>query len=763
MKDTPKHALPTSWSPPALPPAGKPDVAPWDDPLADFDLPPARVITPHMVLRALRRYWWQILLLWVVGSAGMIALIQSQIRPGYEATAWLEVKPTSKYALAPTASPTPDIDLFMQTQVQLLTSPDVLGKALLDPRVVGLSWVRGEVDPRAKLRDLLRVLIPSKTSLILVSITTPIRDDGPVIVNAVVDAYLAEASSWTDEETRKQLEHLRTLKARYGNDVERYRKDLEQLVAKTGNADPNSPLQIEAARYQQYRERLGVIEMERLEAEVALTTMRNARRPGGPAPAADQVDPQQFETGVQRMFLADPEVANLRHDIKRARTERDHAIRGPRNGANDPAVRHHQQRLEELEAEYQQLWNEREPQIRAQLAAAPAASDPAAEAIATAENRLLKLRAEEERIRDEVDKIHIESRHEGSDTLKAQFVSSELNSSNELYHKVSLMLEQHQAETHGPARISRISTARAAQLPNRDHRLALMAVAPLGLIAALVGLFVLVEARAGRVADPDDLAARLRLGVIGIVPPLPSLYTPRGTKGLRDQRRRVEEFVQSIDHLRVTICAPTRAGGGRRCVMITSASGGEGKTTLAAQLAGRCANAGLSTVLIDADLRRPALSELLEVPQGQGLAEVLAGEITPEEAMIVIRNAGGFHLLPAGGGKYDPSRLLQGDRLGQLIARLREAFDMVLVDVPPILPVPDALLIGRWADGAVMAVRHDTSRLPLVERAQRRLAGLGIPILGAVVNGCRPSAASYGAYGYYGSDGPPSADTVPPV
>ena len=70
------------------------------------------------------------------------------------------------------------------------------------------------------------------------------------------------------------------------------------------------------------------------------------------------------------------------------------------------------------------------------------------------------------------------------------------------------------------------------------------------------------------------------------------------------ERRRLEEFVQSLDHLRVTLCTTGPGGAAaRRCVMITSAVGGEGKTTLAAQLAGRCANAGLTTLLVDADFR----------------------------------------------------------------------------------------------------------------------------------------------------------------
>ena len=72
---------------------------------------------------------------------------------------------------------------------------------------------------------------------------------------------------------------------------------------------------------------------------------------------------------------------------------------------------------------------------------------------------------------------------------------------------------------------------------------------------------------------------------------------------------------------------------------------------------------------------------------------------------------------------------------------------MVIVDCPPVLPVPDALTIGRWVDGAVLAVRFDNSRYPLVERANRRLASVGVPVIGAVINGVRGAEGAY--YGSY--------------
>ncbi len=198
--------------------------------------------------------------------------------------------------------------------------------------------------------------------------------------------------------------------------------------------------------------------------------------------------------------------------------------------------------------------------------------------------------------------------------------------------------------------------------PTYDNRLKLMAAAPVGVLAVVLGA-VHADGAAGRPGGrpgrPDGPGPA---GRPGRRPAAAGLARPAGAL-----RRAAKTAVRSRSSCRAsTTCGspsvpavPTAAGS--RCVLITSACGGEGKTTLAAQLAGRCANAGLPTLLVDADLRRPPLGELLEVPEGPGLADVLAGEARAEGAMVVIGDAGGFHLLPAGTPGRDPSRLLQGE------------------------------------------------------------------------------------------------------
>jgi capsular exopolysaccharide synthesis family protein len=386
----------------------------------------------------------------------------------------------------------------------------------------------------------------------------------------------------------------------------------------------------------------------------------------------------------------------------------------------------------------------------------------AEKALREAESQLTILQSEELALNEKLERMRIENQSTGGDQLNLEFARDDLNRAMTLLNTVEDNLNQLQFEASSPiARIHKEFSAKPSSRPNSNNQVRVMALAPFAVGFGVLALFALLELHAARVVDPDELPARLRLQVIGVVPPLPLRVRARSTAiGTSDPvsraevqaRRQLDEFVQSLDHLRVVLCArPDPWGRNRHCVLITSACGSEGKTTLAAQLAERCVNAGLVTLLIDADLRNPSLSRMLDASENPGLINVLGGAVTPEETMVVIGDAGGFHLLPAGTPRVDPSRLLQGDQFGKLLAQARESFDMIIVDAPPVLPVPDALTIGRWTDGAVLAVRFDTSRFPLVDRATRRLNHIGVPLIGAVVNGVRSNESSYGRYYAYGA------------
>ena len=235
-------------------------------------------------------------------------------------------------------------------------------------------------------------------------------------------------------------------------------------------------------------------------------------------------------------------------------------------------------------------------------------------------------------------------------------IRESLTSLRDMQSSVLKRLEQLRFLVRSEPRISLLNEAAPLDQPVTDNRKKYCAAAPVALLFALLAMFVVAKVRADRINDPDEFAARGRVEVIGIVPPLPGPRPSRGNRALLGYSNKVQELDQSLEHLRVALCRGHTETLGR-CFVVTSAMGGEGKTNLAVQLAARCACAGESTLLIDADMRRTGIGQLLALEQDTGLADVLRGDAALEDTLIA-GLPGGFHLLPAGVLRDDPGRLL---------------------------------------------------------------------------------------------------------
>jgi len=199
-----------------------------------------------------------------------------------------------------------------------------------------------------------------------------------------------------------------------------------------------------------------------------------------------------------------------------------------------------------------------------------------------------------------------------------------------------------------------------------------------------------------------------------------------------------------VDGVRIQLLHAARHEG-RRIVMVTSAIASEGKTSLACQLAVSLARGSCKTLLFDGDMRNPAVHKQFGLSVEPGLAEALCAE-TPLEQVVRASPVPGLSLLTAGRCDRRAIQALATDGVKKLIERLKGEYDFIVLDACPVLPVADALLLGQHVDAVVMAVLRNFSRLPAVYEAQRRLAGLDIPMLGAVVLG--ESKDSYGVERY---------------
>lgn len=717
---------------------------------AFHDLPPTgNRITFRLVARALRRHWWQALALWLVGSVGLMAVAYFKVYPSYIAFARIIVEPGER-GLFTQGNGNNDFADYKETQVSIISSPRVIETALAqNPEILNFPRLRLAEDHSAEIRSALNVSIVPKTNLIDVSMVSESTLEATAIVNAVVRAYLKNAADDNNQENVGKVDRLKTARDEKLSSVKLKRDALKQLQQKIGDGnitELKGRNSVTVEEYGRLSSELTQIQVQIFAADAKLSLMQNDQ--SGPV-AVDEGRPT--ERDIQDMFYSHPRVVDPKNRFERAidrYKSTSHNIRDK----SDPSLIVHLKARNAAKEELDNLWAELEPVLRAQARAGVGRPvNTADHAVREAELHLLALKSQETALTEKLKTLSIKRKDEGAAALALEFENIDLKSDQAYLDTIERNLADLEFVTKNPiARIREGFMAKPTNKASTSNRTKIMAMAPVGMMFGVLCLLVLLELSAGRVVDPEDIPARIRVPVIGVVPPLPQIRPANGVFSARDEfrtQRQLDQFVQSLDHLRVALCSGRNAWGReRRCILITSACGSEGKTTLAAQLAERCVNAGLNTLLIDGDLRNPTLSRMLDVPNSRGLINVLRGEVAAEEAMAIIGGAGGFHFMPAGTPKVDPSRLLQSERLGKLLTQAREAFDIVIVDAPPVLPVPDALTIGRWTDGAVLAVRYDMSRFPLVEKANRRLATVGVPVIGAVVNGVRIQESTYGSY-----------------
>lgn len=189
---------------------------------------------------------------------------------------------------------------------------------------------------------------------------------------------------------------------------------------------------------------------------------------------------------------------------------------------------------------------------------------------------------------------------------------------------------------------------------------------------------------------------------------------------------------------------------GTRVFMVTSPAPGDGKTTVLSNLALVLAQAGKRVLVIDADLRRPTLHKAMGVESRPGVTELIEGEVQPEEAIKETEQQNLF-VLPVGQHCEEPSELLESIRFANLINEMRERFDVVLIDTPPVLAVSDPLIVSEYADEIILTVKLTGGSRGPVEMTKRNFDQAGRTPLAVIVNHVDPSMSgteySHG-YGY---------------
>ncbi|WP_323960936.1 polysaccharide biosynthesis tyrosine autokinase [Arthrobacter sp. JZ12] len=312
-------------------------------------------------------------------------------------------------------------------------------------------------------------------------------------------------------------------------------------------------------------------------------------------------------------------------------------------------------------------------------------------------------------------------------------------------------LEATSSEGDSPVKLSVVTPATAPSEPSTPDLKVNIAV---GLGAGLLlGLLVSVlRSRLDtRIRNDADLKGVSDLPVLGgIVFDQDATKKPLLTQ-THAQSPRAESFRQIRTNLQFA-----HVSNDSKSMLITSSLPGEGKSTTAVNLAIAIAQSNQSVVLVDADLRRPRVHEYLGLEHSAGLTTALLGRADLQE-LLQPWGEDDLYVLTSGQLPHNPSELLGSSAMKELIDRLAESFDAVIIDAPPLLPVTDAAVLARQVGGVVMVVGAAKVKSSDLQKSLSALRMVEADVLGAVMNLLPAKGPDAYSYSYYSSDGVDSA------
>jgi capsular exopolysaccharide synthesis family protein len=673
-------------------------------------------------LHALRRRWVLALSMgMLIGAAAAIALWFA-FPESSSATALFEVRQEQDSIIHDaTKRSTPDFDILKKTQLALLKSKFLLTSAIRDPGIASLSILAGERDKEEWLQEHLDVEFPVNGEILSISLTGKPPEDLVALVDAVAEAYNREVIG--KEKSRKLTirdmveRSLLNLNEEIKHKYEDYLDIAKGMGRSTeGQRDPETDLLLRDVADTQNKIETLTTGLYQLQTDYVVAK-------------SEVSDPSLFEIQAEEALKVDPKYQYLQSQLDMVQLQQmqtpGSTKGGSRGASSDRQFAQMSRTLEAYKADFKKKMVhdlQNKPNVPLQQLTQRFRTQGG-----SLKSQLDMLTKQLEQKRKDLQK-----RVEKSVVLETK--GEELKQLQSISNDMQLKLEGLDIDNQVPAQIRQVQTAVPTRNINTTQH---YAIASLGGIAGFcltcLGISYM-EFRNRKLNGPEDIDEGLGIRVVGTLPSLSS------RKALDPLHPIVAQLTDSIDGVR-TILMHDSTSKRRQVVLVTSAVTMEGRTTVASQLAASLARAGRRTLLIDGDLRRPALHALFDAPLEDGLCEVLRAEV---DVADVIRptHAEGLWLLTAGYCDVDAIHALATEQMQPVFDKLRTEYDFIVIDGAPVLGMSDALIFGQYSDGAILSVRRDHSQMPKVNHSAELLRGVGIRIIGAVVNGVQAKADS---------------------
>jgi len=715
--------LPQTTHPPA-PPASPPDL-----------LPIRTVPSPSELLLALKRRWLLAVSLGLVVGVSAAAVVWMVLPAGkHQVRALIQVLP--QQGLLARSSADPGYEAFKKNQAILLRTRFLLTRVVGKPNVSQLPMIQNAEDPVKLIEEKIQLRWESPEILAIM-----LNGDDPsqlkMILNTLVAEYLEDSKSDELKQREARLTLLESTKATLSNQITAYENHLHKLSQWSGAGENQA---VSAIHTQAYSQSLAAVirELAERKRELQAKELKRADLEARLKRIDDlPVDSEQ----VRQLAQQNSRVQQATARLAAARTAFEKLANQVTK--EHPLYARAEAEVQQHESEVQAALTQAQPEIEAAFRSAT--RQAIRQEIESTSEQIKELGRIIETIHEEKRQLEERIATTNKSILTSQLTLDErkpLKDQLDLVNKELLTLRMSQ-KTEPRVQVREESVVILNQ--NLNRKLMLAGMTGIGGLLGTMLLVGLLEWRVRRVASVDQVINDLGMRVIGTIPAFPS----HPLSASRDSEPEAEwRFVlnESVNAARTMLLHAAKTQS-MQVLMVTSATQGEGKTSLASQLATSMATAGMRTLLLDCDLRNPSLHKLFDTPLTPGCSEVLLQEVDVSDA---VHPTGIPNLWLISAGKCTSrviAALVQGHPVDTLFNRLRGQFDFVVVDSCPILPVADSLLLGQHVDGVVISVMQDISQLPKVVTASEKLVQLSIPLLGAVVNGTKPETHAYG-YNY---------------
>jgi polysaccharide biosynthesis transport protein len=677
------------------------------------------------VVHAVRRHWLSIASMGILCAAIAGPAVYFGWGDRFTASAFLRV-PMHESSILPTAevvgADRDRFEVYKNTQQALLQNRFVLLAAIRKSEVKQIPAIQDNQDAATWLGQQLSISFPQKAEVLEVDVTRQDPKEAATLVNAVVDAYLTEVVNAEKNLKQQRLNELDRAFASKETDIRDRRTELKQLSEKLGTDEKETLTLREKLAIEEltlYRQEMAKLLFDLRQVQGALAAQQ------GMLKSIDTIEIADAE--LDSMVQTDPVARQLFIELGWRST--DQAYNQGRVVAGKPShiVDRYQQDLKTLQDQFDSRRTALMDVARQRRRAMVQAD------IMKLEASLAVMKDQEKILQLEVDDKQREAEKFGQSTVDVEMMRADIKNLDTLLTGISSEKERLNVEMRSAARVTLIQRADTPEVPsNAMLRIALSAMAMLAGFCCPAAAIALWDTRSRRINNSDDVSRGLQLPVIGSMPLVPSrvirhLESP--SKRYHTWHVRLTESVDGIAArmLRKADLEPCRV------IMISSAVGGEGKTTLAMQLAMSLARVKRRTVLVDFDLRCPTFHrEFGQLPLEPGVCDILRGQSVLADVAheTAIEN---LSVITAGRLDRFTSAALSSGGAATLFKELRETYDFVVVDTSPILPVADARFVSQHVDAVLLSVLRDVSEAPKIQATSEILAAFGVRSVEAVV------------------------------